>query len=199
MRPYEFRPSTQRAIHSDTVVPPGYKMNVLGQIVPTNQPGAAGTAGYLPTEAMNIVPQEEGGGGGGYGGTPTRSLASSPEWLAYLNALGLEQNQFEADIARQRGVLQSAADQQIGDLTPQFDQSRRGISGGLYARGMERSGEKMTKLAESRAAQGRAVGGIQTALAGQLSGLETQLAGKLMDIGARRASQELALRTSGYV
>ena len=190
--------------------PPGVKKGFPGSNVGSGTTPGGGFGGFpslhlnpnpaWPTlNAPPDMPVDTGsGGGGGYAAPPQKSLASSPEWLAYLNALGLEQNQFEADIARQRGVLQSAADQQIGDLTPQFDQSRRGISGGLYARGMERSGEKMTKLAESRAAQGRAVGGIQTALAGQLSGLETQLAGKLMDIGARRASQELALRTQGY-
>lgn len=138
------------------------------------------------------------GSGSGSGAAVRQPLASSPEWLAYLNALGLEENQFRADIDRQRNLMRSAADQSILDLNPQYEQQRRGITGSLEGRGMLRSGEHLRKQAESRANQGRQVAGIQTGLAGNLGQLESQLANKLIDIGARKAQQELQLRTQGY-
>ena len=86
------------------------------------------------------------GSGSGSQVPPRRELASSPEWLAYLNALGLEENTFRADIERQRGLVRSDADRQIGDLGPGYEQQRRGISGSLESRGMSRSGEKLRRL-----------------------------------------------------
>lgn len=143
-----------------------------------------------------------GGGGGGYGGytpPPRPELASSPEWLAYLNALGLEENQFRADVDRQRATAKLAAEQQIAGLGPQYDIQRRNITGSLESRGMARSGEKARRLADSRAAQGQQTSSIQSALTQQLSGLESNLAQRLIDIGSRRADRELQLRSQGYV
>lgn len=145
-----------------------------------------------------------GDGGGGYGGglpapPPRPKLTESPEWLAYLNALGLEQNQFEADIARQRGFYASEAARQVGALGPQYQQQRRDITAGLQDRGMLRSGERLRRDSENRQTQGRHVSGIQAQNAGQQMQLESQLAQKMIDIGARRAQQELQLRAQGYV
>lgn len=170
-------------------------------IIQQNDLGYA-TQGYYPNQ-----PQEmggyEGGDGGGYGGggggQAPRNLASSPEWLAYLNALGLEEGQFRSDIERQRAFAKSAAEQQIAQLGPQYDQQRRGVTHRSEAAGMERSGGFLKGLADSRAAQGRDTSNINLGLGSTLSGLESSLANKLMDLGARRASQELSLRSSGYV
>lgn len=160
-------------------------------------------SGYYPVEQDPGGYYDDGGGygygGGGYAPPPPKPLASSPEWLAYLNALGLEENQFRADIDRQRSFAQSAAAQQIGQLEPQYAQQRRNIAGSQEARGMARSGESLRRFAESRAAQGRDTSNINMGLAQTLSGLETSLANKMMDLGARRAQQELSLRASGYV
>ena len=209
MRPYEERPSTLRA--AGLAIPPGYKLNINGEIVPTGlfgSVGAAATGGigygadFASYGAENLGEDIDrygaGGGGGGYQAPPRRELASSPEWLAYLNALGLEENTFRADIERQRGVVASDADRQIADLKPQYAQQRRGITGSLESRGMLRSGEFTRKLAESRAGEGRAQGGIRAGLTSQLSGLESSLANKMIDLGARRAQQELSMRGQGY-
>lgn len=139
------------------------------------------------------------GGGGGGGSLPPRELATSPEWLAYLNALGLEENQFRSDIERQRAFARTAADQQIAGLEPQYQHQRGGIAHGAEAAGMARSGGLQKGLADSRARQGQDVSNINQGLATTLSGLESTLANKLMDLGARRAQQELSLRASGYV
>jgi hypothetical protein len=152
-----------------------------------------------PPQEMEYYESGGGYGGGGGGMAPPRQLASSPEWLAFLNALGLEEGQFRADIDRQRSFAKSAADQQIAQLGPQYDQQRRGITGSQEARGMARSGEHVKRLAESRGAQGRDTSNINLGLGMTLSGLESQLANKMMDLGARRASQELSLRAGGYV
>lgn len=139
------------------------------------------------------------GGTGGYAAPPPRpQLASSPEWLAYLNSLGLEQGQFTADIQRRRALAQSMAAQQAADITAQGPQERRQITGSLESRGMARSGQLVRSLAEQRAGEGRRQGQVQTALAGNLSDLETQLSEKLINLGAKRADQELNLRAQGY-
>lgn len=140
----------------------------------------------------------DGGGGYGSGAAPRRELASSPEWLAYLNSLGLEENQFRADIDRQRQLAKSAAEFQIGDLGRQYTKSRSSLEGSLSSRGLAGSGEDLRRQAENRASQGAAEGTVQQGLSGQLGGLESQLAQKLIDLGSRKAAQELQLRTQGY-
>lgn len=129
----------------------------------------------------------------------TRPLATSPEWLAYLSALGLEESQARADVDRMRGMYQSEAQRLKQDLTPQYGQQRRGITGSLEARGMARSGELLRRLAESRAAEGRQAAGIEANLAGQVGQLESQLAQRMGSLASQRAQQELALRAQGYV
>lgn len=128
---------------------------------------------------------------------PTKDLATSPEWLAFLNSLGLDREQFSADINRQRGVAQNLATQQSGDITAQGFGSRRGITGGLETRGMARSGQLIRSLADQRASEGRAQGGVQAGLTGTLSGLESSLAQKLIDLHQQQAQQELQMRASG--
>lgn len=142
-------------------------------------------------------PADGGSGGSGSGGVARTSLASSPEWLAYLNALGLEQGQFTADIDRQRALAQSQADVAVQNLVPQFAQQRQGIAGSLESRGMARSGELLTDLSKSRQAEGIAQSGIQQGLASQQSSLESALAQKMIDINARKAQQQLQLLSSG--
>ena len=178
---------------------------------PAGEVGAWAPGGQFYDQPMEAAPEPspygtDGGYGsdGGYGagalpGPPPRpKLAESPEWLAYLNALGLEQSQFEADIARQRGILSSEAGRQTGALGPQYQRQRRDITAGLQDRGMLRSGERLRRDAESRSVEGQQKAGIQAGLTGQLSGLESQLAQKMIDIGARKADRELSLRSAGY-
>lgn len=130
---------------------------------------------------------------------PTRNLATAPEWLAYLSALGLEESMARADVDRMRGLYQSEAARLKQDLVPQYQQQRRGIAGSLETRGMARSGEYLRRLAENRAQQGRQQAGIDANLAGQVSGLESQLAQKMGSLASQRAQQEMTLRSQGYV
>lgn len=129
----------------------------------------------------------------------TRDLATAPEWLAYLSALGLEESQARADVDRMRGLYQSEAERLKQDLVPQYGQQRRGITGSLESRGMARSGELLRRLAENRAAEGRQRAGIESNLAGQVGTLESQLAQRLGSMASQRAQQEMALRAQGYV
>ena len=139
----------------------------------------------------------------GYAAAPaamaTRDLATAPEWLAYLSALGLEESMARADVDRMRGLYQSEAARLKQDLVPQYQQQRRGIAGALETRGMARSGEYLRRLAENRAQQGRQQAGIDANLAGQVSGLESQLAQKMGSLASQRAQQEMTLRSQGYV
>lgn len=158
------------------------------------------TQGYYPPQQDMGGGYDDGGYGGGGGGggyLPPKNLSQSPEWLAYLNALGLEESQYRSDIDRQRAFAQSAAQQQIGQLEPQYAHQRQQVSHSSEAAGMARSGGKLKGLADSRAAQGRDVSNINLGLGQTLSGLESSLAQKLMDLQARRAQQEFSLRASG--
>ena len=137
--------------------------------------------------------------GTSYAAPVTRPLATSPEWQAYLSALGLEEMQARADVDRTRGLYKSEADRLKQDLVPQYGQQRRGIAGSLEARGMSRSGEMLRRLAENRAMEGRQRAGIESNLAGQVGQLESQLAQKMGSMASQRAQQELTLRSQGYV
>lgn len=167
---------------------------------------AGGFAAPPPQQGGGEVFTQDGGGDGadnyGGGGSPyqaPRPLATSPEWLAYLNALGLEESQFRADIDKQRAFAKSAADFQMAGIGPEYDKQRRGIGGVMGSRGLSSSGETQRRYAENRAEEGRARTGVTMGLGQTLAGLESQLANKMMDLGARKASQELSLRASGYV
>jgi hypothetical protein len=161
--------------------------------------------GYVEQSAYEEpIAYDDGSGSGSGGGSyaalePPKILSESPEWLAYLNALGLEEQQFRADTDKSRGFYQSDAQRQTEDLTPQYTEQRRGIAGSLETRGMSRSGEQLRKLAQNRGQEGRQKAGIQANLGMQIGSLESQLAQKLLDINSRKASQELSLRSQGYV
>lgn len=158
---------------------------------------------YAPApDAYTDYATDPGGSGSGAGYTaaaPTRLLNESPEWLAYLNALNMEEAQFRADVDKTRGLYQSDAERQKQDLIPVYGQSRRGIAGSLESRGMARSGELLRKLSENRAQEGRQRAGIEANLAGQTSSLESQLAQKLVGLGTQRTEREMQMRSQGYV
>lgn len=130
---------------------------------------------------------------------PSPVLESSPEWNAYLNALGLQKNQFASDIQRQRDIARASAQFQSQSLTPQFDQQRRGITASAEGRGMARSGQLQRNLAENRASQGVQQTGIQNALNTQLSDLEASLAQKNVDLATQQAQQRATMVGQGYV
>lgn len=130
---------------------------------------------------------------------PSRLLAESPEWLAYLNALGAQEQALRADNDKMRALYQSDAQRQLQDLPAGYISQRRGISGQMENRGMARSGEMLRRLAENRAQQGRAEAGVNAQLGFQLGSLESQLAQKLIEMNMARASQEATMRAQGYV
>lgn len=150
-----------------------------------------------PTPYADPGPQGPQGPQGVASAPPQRELASSPEWLAYLNELGLSRDQFTADITRQREVSKSLAAQQAADITAQGPGARRNITGNLETRGMARSGQLVRGLAEQRAGEGRAQGQVQAGLTGSLSGLESSLAQKLIDLHQQQVQQELSLKSGG--
>ena len=161
---------------------------VPGGVSLTSQPAAPAAPDYMAPDSA-----------ASYAAPVTRPLASAPEWLAYLSALGLEESQARADTDRMRSMYQSEAARQKQDLIPQYGQARRNIAGGMEARGMARSGEMLRRLAENRAQQGRQTAGIEAGLAGQIGQLESNLAQRLGSLASQRAQQELSLRSQGYV
>ncbi len=158
-----------------------------------------GSAGAYPAESSYVDDGSGSGYGAAVGGTAARVLNESPEWLAYLNALNLEEQQYRADVDKTRALYQSDAERQKQDLVPVYGQSRRGIAGSLESRGMARSGELLRKLAENRAQEGRQRSGIDANLAGQTLGLESQLAQKMLSLGTQRTEREMSMRSQGYI
>lgn len=142
-----------------------------------------------------------GGGGGGYAyAAPAVApvLETSPEWTAYLNALGLEKSQFAADIERQRALAKSQTEYNLSQIAPQYDTQRRGITSSAEGRGMVRSGAFQRDLAENKANEARTKAGVQQGLDTTLSNLESQLAQKNMDLASRQAQQQATMIGSGY-
>lgn len=140
-------------------------------------------------------------GGGGDGGAytpPDRILEQSPEWLAYINALGLQKGQFAADIARQREIAGANAGYQKSLVEPQYDKQRRGITASNESRGMVRSGQQQRQLATSRGDQSRAYAGIYQNLQNTLSDLESSAAQKNLELDTQRAQQQAQMIQSGY-
>lgn len=125
-------------------------------------------------------------------------LLDSPEWKAFLNALGLEKSTFAADVARREGVARQAAQFQTEGLVPQYDAQRRSIAGNAESRGVVRSGEYLRHQAESKASQGRANTGIQLALQSQIGDLEGALAQKNAALESQTQQQRASMLAAGY-
>lgn len=126
-------------------------------------------------------------------------LDSSPEWLAYINALGLQKNQFAADVARQEAIARQAQEFKINALKPQYEEQRRGLTSRAEGRGINStSGVFQRQLAVNRANQGTQESAIRQATAAQLSNLESQLAQKNLDLEAQRQQQRASMLSAGY-
>ena len=139
------------------------------------------------------------GGGYGYAAPAVQPiLETSPEWTAYLNALGLEKSQFAADIERQRALAKSQTEYNLSQIKPEYDNQRRNITSSAEGRGMVRSGGFQRDLAQNKAAEARTRAGVQQGLDSTLSNLESQLAQKNMDLASRQASQQLSMIGQGY-
>lgn len=152
----------------------------------------------MPTDESLLPPVDDGSGSGGGAPAPAQtSLYDSPEWLAYLSALGLEEQQVRSDVDRSRAFAQSDARSKLDALPGIYGLQRRGITGSLEGRGMARSGELLRKLAENRGQQGRAQSNIESGLANSIGSLESQLAAKIAGLQTQRADRELQLRSSG--
>ncbi len=133
------------------------------------------------------------------GGNVAPLLATNPEWVAYLNSLGLQQNQFAADIERQRGLARSNAAFQTAGLEAPGQAQRRNITAVNEGRGMARSGQQLRQIATQRAGQNQQAAGIQNSLTGTLSNLESQVAAKNVANNVSRMTQEASLRAQGFV
>lgn len=129
---------------------------------------------------------------------PDKILEQSPEWLAYINALGLQKSQFAADIARQREIAGANAAFARAGVEPQYAQQRRGITSGAESRGMARSGELQRNLATSRGQEQRAYSGIYQNLQNTLSDLQSNLAQKNLELDAQREQQKAQMLGNGY-
>ena len=102
-----------------------FQMNV--PTAPTSGLGAAlGDAGRDVLDSFAAPAYEDpgyyddgsGSGAGSYAMAeplPPRKLAESPEWLAFLNALGMEEAQYRSDVDKTRALYQSDAVRQKGD------------------------------------------------------------------------------------
>ena len=125
-------------------------------------------------------------------------LEKDPAFLAYQRALGLESSNYQADVARREGVVQSDTQRQLGDLVSQGERQRTGISGNLEARGLFRSGEHEQALAHQRANEGSQQGAIQAAAAQRIADLHTTLTQQLAEVQRREAETRLQYALAGY-
>lgn len=195
---------------------PAPNLGTVGYVPPQQSPGV--DLSFLndpnnPYLQQQAVAQDYSGGGGGGGDyanltaadyatqeapAPVKLLEAQPEWIAYLNSLGLEKNQFAADIERQRGLARANAEFQTKSLEPQYAEKRRNLTAGNESRGMARSGKQLRDLSVSRANQTRQQAGIQQGLTNTLSGLESSLAQKNLELETQKRMQEAQMIGQGY-
>jgi hypothetical protein len=124
-------------------------------------------------------------------------LGQDPTYLAWLRALGFEENTARSDATAGRERVQSQVDYAQPRILEEGVRERRDISYGMEDRGLFRSGEALRRGAEQRADEQYRIGGLQIQAGEQLAGIESGLARELAGIERRRAEQ--ALTTGGDI
>lgn len=111
------------------------------------------------------------------------SLSEDPTYLAWLRALGFEDQSSEADAALQTQQAQQRADFTAPEIQYQGQLAQRNISGNMEDRGIFRSGEHERALAEQQHSTQYQLGALQLGTAQDIGGIQSRLA---QDIAGRR-------------
>lgn len=118
--------------------------------------------------------------------------AQDPTQLAYLRALGFEEQQATANAEVAQGQVEDRVAFQRPIIEEEGRQTLRGISQGHEARGVFRSGQHETALAERRARTMQQVGGLEMEGAHEIAGIQMGLATELAALRRQQQERELA-------
>lgn len=110
-------------------------------------------------------------------------LSADPTYLAWLRALGFEDQNDQADAARKTADAQQAVIFQTPEVQFQGAETARHISGNFEDRGLFRSGEHERGLAVNTRGVQHDLAGLQLGLASQVGDIQSSLA---QSIAARR-------------
>ena len=112
----------------------------------------------------------------------------------------MDRGQEYARADRDRGISNaySLRDRLLGELTPQYEQQREGISGSHEARGVGQSGALESALARNRGNEATRRTGIGQEAGFRVGEYEAALARQLADIDSKRASSRLDFISRGY-
>lgn len=124
-------------------------------------------------------------------------LGQDPAYLAWLRALGFEENAARSDATAARETVAARTEFERPQLEDQGMRERRTIAAGMEDRGLFRSGEMLSRTAEQRADQQYRVGGLELRAGEQIAGIESGLAREVAGIERRRTEQ--ALTTGGNI
>lgn len=121
------------------------------------------------------------------------SLNEDPTYLAWLRALGFEDETSRADAARDTAQVQQRVAFQAPEIQYQGQLAARNISGGYEDRGLFRSGEHERGLAEQQHATQYQLGALELGGAEDIGGIQSSLAQQIAARRRQMIEQELAL------
>lgn len=104
------------------------------------------------------------------------SLAGDPTYLAFQRALGLQKSNAERTTQQQVDSLNQQLPGQVDWLGRNNDLAKKQIAGSMEARGILRSSETNTNLANQDASYGHAVSDLQDSTANRIAALRQALA-----------------------
>lgn len=115
-----------------------------------------------------------------------------PTYLAYLRAMGLEEDVARQNAARQTGQIQ----RQVQSVTPEIARlgliSRGRIGDSFEARGVYRSGQRKVRQAENAAGEGYRVGQLYGQATDRIGNVQGTLQQSIADLARQRADRSAA-------
>lgn len=130
---------------------------------------------------------------------PTPNLQSMNPYTdlgynSFLRGYGLQQNQINSTVARQKAGLESQLQAQRPAWADALSRGLRNIGGNAEANGVFRSGQRLRDQSEFQVDQSRAQNNYEAGIRGQEGDLQAQSQNQILDLARQRAEQELAAR-----
>lgn len=117
---------------------------------------------------------------------------TDPTYLAYLRAMGLEEEVARANAARQTSAVQ----RQLQTATPEIARlgiiNRARIGDSFESRGVFQSGMRKQRQAEGAASEGYRVGSMFGQASDKIGAIQGNLQGNLADLARQRADRQAA-------
>lgn len=115
-------------------------------------------------------------------------------YQSFLRGYGLQQNQINGMIGRQRQDAEAQIQAQRPVWADALSRGLRNIGGNAEASGVFQSGQRLQNQNEFQVDQSRAQSGFESGIRGQVDNAAAQGQAQLLDLARQRAEQELAAR-----